>query len=108
MATTHGEAISANGVQGAEGMRPHEMWKSHSPWRHVNTQLAAERGRRRGEGEALKRVWGWRTCDLCGETVVLGQEMVGLSVGMSPKDVCPGRAGAWGQTAQARGGDALV
>ncbi len=45
------------------------------------------------EAQVLERHWGWRSCDHCGETVMLGEEMLRLRAGTGPMEVCLGCAG---------------
>jgi CRISPR/Cas system-associated protein Cas10 (large subunit of type III CRISPR-Cas system) len=35
--------------------------------------MATVIGQDRREAEALERLWGWRTCDHCGSTIMLGE-----------------------------------
>jgi hypothetical protein len=49
---------------------------------------------RRGEAEAVRRRWGWRACDRCGDIVMLGEAMLHLRFGEGTEEVCLGCAGA--------------
>jgi hypothetical protein len=98
MAMTQGDATSAYSVQAAEGKQIGAIRDSHSLWRRIGTRRAKKHGPRRGEVETLERVWGWRICGRCGETLVLGEVMLSVPVGEGTKDVCLGCAGGWGST----------
>ena len=40
------------------------------------------------EDKALERLWGWRTCDRCGETIMLGDGSRRLRHDGGADDVC--------------------
>jgi hypothetical protein len=50
------------------------------------TSLAEAAARR--EAEALQRLWGWRVCDRCGETIILGEEVFRLRRDGSSEELC--------------------
>jgi hypothetical protein len=95
MATNQGEATAACGVHAAGGKQIGAIWRSHGWWRRVGTQQAKKHGQRRGEVETLRRVWGWRVCERCDETLVLGEVMLRVPAGDGMKEVCLGCAGTW-------------
>ncbi len=54
-----------------------------------NGHVAARR-----EAEVLERLWGWRSCDRCGETIILGEETPRLRRDGSIEKLCLGCAAA--------------
>jgi hypothetical protein len=48
----------------------------------------------RREAEVLERLWGWRCCDRCGETIILGEEILRLRRDGGTERLCFGCAGA--------------
>ena len=50
------------------------------------TSLAEAAGRR--EAEVLQRLWGWRICDRCGETTVLGEAVFRKRRDGSSEELC--------------------
>jgi hypothetical protein len=95
MATTRGGATSACHTHAAESDQVGAIWTSHGLWRRIGKQRTKKHGQRRGEVETLKSVWGWRVCDCCGETLVLGEAMLSVPTGDGTKQVCPGCADTW-------------
>jgi len=60
------------------------------------SKLGIVRGRRpdgeaggRGEDERLARVWGIGACDVCGATIVLGEDTARRRKGERVVEVCP-------------------
>ncbi len=44
------------------------------------------------EAEVLERLWGWRSCGRCGETIILGEETPHLRCDGSIEKLCLGCA----------------
>jgi hypothetical protein len=98
MATTRGGIASASAMRPADEKQAGAMWKSHSLRHGIGTRRSKGRCQRGGEVETLRQAWGWRTCDRCGETLVLGEEVLRVPVGESTKEMCLDCAGIWGST----------
>lgn len=43
----------------------------------------------RREAEVLQRLWGWRVCDRCGETIILGEEIFRPRRDGGSEKLCP-------------------
>jgi hypothetical protein len=74
-----------------------KVWKAEPARQYSGTSLASRTKGRQQEGreaEVLSRLWGWRTCDRCGETIVLGEETFRLRLDRSTEEVCSGCAQA--------------
>jgi hypothetical protein len=102
MATTQGEATFAYDVQAAEAGPIGAIGESHGLWRRIGTRWEKTHGRRRDDVETLQSVWGWRICDRCRETLVLGEVVLSVPAGDGRMQVCPGCTGTWSTEVPAR------
>jgi hypothetical protein len=75
-------------------MTTHAPSDSSSGQRMLEGERISPRETRRGEAEAVRRRWGWRACDRCGDIVMLGEAMLHLRFGEGTEEVCLGCAGA--------------
>lgn len=72
--------LSTPGVRG--------LWKAQSARRHVGKRSTQAGGQKRRETDVLERLWGWRTCDRCGHTMMLGEGTFRLRLDRITEEVC--------------------
>ena len=75
----------------------HETWQAKPGRRYSGTrQTSPQKVGRQGryEAEVLEPRWGWRTCDRCGKTIMLGEEMLRWRLDECIETVCLDCVGA--------------
>lgn len=75
-------------------MTTHAPSASPPGQRMLEDERISPREARRSEAEVLRRRWGWRACDRCGDIMMLGEAMLHLRFGERAEEVCLGCAGA--------------
>ena len=55
---------------------------------HGSVRRSKTRSQKEREADVLERLWGWRTCNRCGQTMMLGEGTCRLTLEKGSEDVC--------------------